>query len=239
MIRLVCLLILTFVLTGCGTWANLLAGTASEMVTSTIPEPMRVSLDGAYRKPLPVPERDRFVPGWQTLHEYRNTKDPFCGQAATAMILDHAGLNPLGLPLTVPNPADGRLHPENDAFVKGIAKAFPPDLAFGLAGSSPARLAMILQTYGMRSHISTSGDFGGLRTWVEAGWPVAALVNAGYLWNQALVLHWVVVYRIDADYVWVGNPLNGQHRIAIDKFMGAWECKGFPIKHALVAAELP
>lgn len=99
-----------------------------------------------------------------------------CGQAAAATLLDHAGLNPLGLPLIFYDPADRRNHAENDTFVDGLAAKYPPDVAFGLAGTSPQRLAQILTASGMDAYFSSAdaqGDMGGTQRWDQAGWPVA------------------------------------------------------------------
>lgn len=229
-------------LSGCG----LLGSAEGDVLAGRMPTiPMATMPANGVMDQFPFPDTERFVPGWEHLHSYSNHTSAQwneCGQAAAAMILDHAELDPLNLPLTVADPADNRMHPDNDAFIDGLAKQDPPDVAFGLAGTSPQRLAQTLDADGMKAQVEfgdASGDLTGLQLWTDAGWPAAALVDGGTLWGKTLEMHWVVVYKIDDQDVYVGNPMAGNGVIPVEEFLKAWETPLVPIHYAAVVAELP
>lgn len=229
------LAILATLLSGC----NAPVGVAMQHATDSATQPLGGVLGTVNNTPLPFPEYDRFVSGWQHLHSYTNGDTNHCGQATAAMMLAHAGLNPLNLPTTVLDPIDRKRYPANEAFVSALAAKHSPDVLFGLAGTSPSRLASMLDAYGMRTHFSTADDYAtGIQRWIDAGWPVATLVDAGSLWGQGAGLHWIVIYKMDGQQVWAGNTPDGKRAIPLSKFRDAWGCKGYPIHFASVAAEL-
>ncbi|MBO9539603.1 hypothetical protein J7643_03320 [bacterium] len=233
---LVALLMATSLLTACN--EQLLFG--ARMAADQVSQPARPVLGAENSVPLPSPTSKRLVAGWQHLHVYTNGDSNHCGQAAAAMMLAHADLNPLNLNRRIQDPVDSRWYASNADWIDGLTAKYPPDVLFGLAGTSPGRLVEMLEAFGMRTHFSTSADdTAGLERWVSAGWPVATLVDAQALWGGEASLHWIVVYGMDQRQVLAGNTFDGKRAIPLDKFRRAWECAGYPIHYAAVAAELP
>lgn len=177
--------------------------------------------------------------GLDYLHSYFSTASAgsnICGQAAIATVLDYYGLDAYGLPRDRQDPRDGRLHWDNDAIIRKIASQFPPDVLWGLMGSSKELIVQALRNFGFRAQAGYSGvgslgwgdQWEAMKRWVAAQLPVIALLDTGAIGGDFGQAHWVVVYRIDGNDVtvanWVRLPV-----IPVDQFLHAWHCQFLPL----------
>ena len=198
---------------------------------SGVPEAFRDSLDPRYFQPLP------YEVGWRSLHEVRNRDAQQSGQAAIAMIALHAGWAPTGVATGPTDPADGRVYPLDEAVLGIVGKRVRPDADVRYGGLAPLELVKGLAQVGMTAHYSMKGDLQGVRRWVEAGWPVALLVDASQVGQAGKTLRWLIVHGVENQEVAIANGPDESRRVPLDRLLVAWDCDGFALRGVAVTAE--
>jgi hypothetical protein len=130
-----------------------------------------------------------------------------CGQAAVATILTHWGLA-------------GRV--ANGQPVTDVWKTHPPNVAFGLGGSSAGLVEAALKSRGFKTPF-ISGE-ANLLHYVGQRYPVVVLIDVGAITSQ-WGLHWVVVYGYDSNWVYVTNwnATSTPYKISRANFRKAWD----------------
>ncbi len=156
-----------------------------------------------------------------------------CGSAAIATLMDYWGKVPTGMKPTeivrnIYNSEDGA-----------------PDLLFGILGTSIERVGDYQINRGLKANgynierktiSSIDGKFDWLRGWVDAGYPVAVIIDDGPIGSPNCA-HWAVVVQMDAlnKTINVANFIPGSwiNRVQTDArgivslnpdtFLKAWE----------------
>jgi hypothetical protein len=151
-----------------------------------------------------------------------------CGQAAIASITDYHGLNPYGLPRV------GQYWDDGEAIDAVINGGWGPDVVFGW-GTTGGRIRDALSSYGLQANVGFSGAFSSgwedqwqaLNAYVSQNLPVPVLVDVGALGGSWWTAHWPIVYRIEGDQVYLGNPI-GSSVVDQSTFLSAWHCWFLP-----------
>lgn len=121
-------------------------------------------------------------------HQQRN-----CGQAATATFLQYHGR--IGDALVMAHKA-----------MEIVESAFPPDIFFGLFGTSRRQVERSCKQYGLELQEILGKD--SLRAALSAQQPVMVMlgVSGGKFWRWNLPSgHWMVAYGYDEDNVYLTN----------------------------------
>ncbi len=204
---------------------------------SGVPETFRPSLEPAHLAPLPFPGTQRYEVGWRSLHEVK-VRDPLqTGHAAAAMLALHAGWAPADLPVGPIETADGRAYPLDEPVIGVFTSVLRPEPDARYGGLPPLGLVKLLAARGMTAHYSMKGDLAGVRRWVDAGWPVAMLVDGSRLGATSQALLWVVVHGIDGQQVAIAGLPDGSRTTQVERLMPAWDAERFPFRGAAVVAE--
>lgn len=181
--------------------------------------------------------------GRNYVHTYYQKDWNTCGQASIGAILDFYNKNPYNLPrLSPPDPGDDKKHFDDNQLIAAIKKDFPPDVI----GTSPMRIRDALQHYKFKAFCGFSGLASAgwekcwqqVQTWVNAGHPAICCVDTGKLGGDNFGAHWLIVYRIETDKVWVANYPK-MTKIAIPLFLEAWHTwfLNTPFNHAYIVSQ--
>lgn len=158
-----------------------------------------------------LPDSYRGLPG---IFEFRNDDGDQqrvnCGQAAACTFLTHYGKLPSA---TEPD----RAH----EVMTTIEADHPPDNLFGWFGTSPRRVELICQAYGV--NIEQVDGEGNLRARLDQGQPVMVMVGTEgpRFWRfTAPAGHWMVAFGYDDDAIFLTN--GADVRMPWDEFRGWW-----------------
>ena len=189
-------------------------------------------------KPGGEATREDAAGGIEYLHSYYGSRPVVdfnkCGQAATATVLDHHGLNPYGLERPVYDANDGRYHWRDGYIIDQIKKRFPPDNFFGLFGTTGAWIANALAQAGLEARVAHSADVGvgreiweDAKRWANAGFPVVVIMDRGKLGGPPFVAHWGVVHNVAGSRVHLANT-KGTPVVSEARFLRAFRCRFMP-----------
>lgn len=176
------------------------------------------------------------------IHCYRNSRpngdDNTCGQAAVATILDFWGKDPWGLPRTKSGFPTHKKYWDDGAAIDAVKKRFPPDVVFGVFGTSGGQVRNALKAYGFaQARVEHTGLFShgwedrwkDLRRNVLLGRPVPVLVDVGRLGGGNFAGHWAIAYRIENGMVHLGAMNAPRNKVSEKRFLEAWQCPAYPL----------
>lgn len=173
------------------------------------------------------------------LHSYSNIDNSSCGQAAIATVLDHLGVELPGITRTVTDASDGRKHWDNQQAVSLIKNRYPPDVVFGLCGTSGGRITDAIRDHGfagtdvMYAGLGTSWQdlWATLQSYVASGGICPVLLQAdlipGYSGFLNMSGHWPVIFRIDASGAHLANCAGNTIVMSVNRFLEAWNYLAF------------
>ena len=167
----------------------------------------------SYYQPLPAPPPD--YQGLPSLFGYENADGKLvgtnCGIAASATLLTFLGKMPVELTTT----------PNANPNMTALESTYPPNILFGLAGTSRGRVERILEAYGCETTEIDGED--ALRQSILAGKPVAVMlqVPGQTVWGMQFPAgHWMVAYGCDEQNIFLTNwDING---MPWDDFRHGW-----------------
>lgn len=151
-----------------------------------------------------------------------------------ATVLDCHGLDPYSLEKPFYDEEDGRYHWRDKEIVDHIKNRFPPDNLFGLLGTSGQRIADALGCAGLETRVAyaKAPEVGyeiweDVKRWVNAGYPVVAIVDRGKIGGRPFTAHWVVIHKIAGSKVHLANA-KGVPVVPEARFLHAFRCRFMP-----------
>jgi hypothetical protein len=154
-----------------------------------------------------------------------------CGQAAIATLLARAGRGPFA----------GGAAPDDAAAIDAIARAYGPDVPFGL-GTTVWRIVAALRANGLDAAHVHGGWFGHradallprIAAHANTGHPVPVCIAARAVGRgRPGAAHWAIVLGVDDDAVRLGNC--GVPSLPVGRFVAAWRCPWLPYGHNAAA----
>ncbi|MFO0813637.1 MAG: hypothetical protein U0796_10490 [Gemmatales bacterium] len=118
-----------------------------------------------------------------------------CGLAAAATLLTHQGI------MQPVDNSDG-----NNANMQKLEAEFPPNILFGLAGTSRGRVERILDAYGLEA-LEVDGE-AALKEQLAHHEPVAVMLQVPGQQLLGMTMpagHWMVAYAFDSEKVYLTN----------------------------------
>lgn len=153
--------------------------------------------------------------------QYTNTpqhQSDSCAQAAVATLLSRFNRVPAGL--------------SGDAVTERIYSTYPPDVQGANSGTSPNRVAEIIQAYGMKCWAGGGAMFGdqvitsSLQKWIAAGYPCVLLLDMTQVTDipgSSYWGHWVVAFAYDSNRIYLTNWNYNSFRNDWNSFYKAWK----------------
>ena len=139
-------------------------------------------------------------------------KDNDCGQAAVATLLTYHG--------KYPQSPDGKLQ-------RILETKFPPDLLWGAAGTSPARVMSCANNYGLNCNQGWLQS--NMEPWIRNRYPCVIVVDVGKAgggWTGQKGLHYIVVYAYDSNNYWCTNWA-GSDKVPKKTILNCWALGGW------------
>lgn len=167
---------------------------------------------GSYQ---PSPASPPNYQGLPSLFGYENADGKLvstnCGLAASATMLTYLGKMQADLTPT----------PNGNPNMLALESTYPPNILFGLAGTSRGRVERILEAYGCEG-VEVDGE-DALRQSIQAGLPVAVMLQVpgnAVLGVTMPAGHWMVAYGFDDQNIFLTNCNSGG--MTWDAFRQGW-----------------
>ena len=176
------------------------------------------------------------------IHEYVNTNDTDCAQAAITTLACYHGKNIYpSIPRNIHDAHDNRYYADNYSLVEAVFHDFPNDgVFFGAKWTWKEQVANGLRGCGLNNvDIGYAGagengqeQWNTVFSWLSNGWPVVVLIDINPIFNK-WGYHYPVLYKFDGTYVYLSN-MGVHYQVDFNTFVEAWHCSSAPYPNNFV-----